>query len=80
MLYFFQWLGNTDIDLSYDEEGLWAIYATHENAQDIVLSKIDVDTLEVKKILCTDISSKIYGKIIFYKNICTSFIKIYYSR
>lgn len=50
----YQWLGNTDIDLSYDEEGLWAIYATHENAQDIVLSKIDVDTLEIKQTWITN--------------------------
>ena len=72
-------MGNTDIDLSYDEEGLWAIYATHENAQDIVLSKVDVDTLEVNKTnFCSIISSKIHTKFIFNKTFCNYFINFYF--
>jgi len=43
----YQWLGSTDIDLSVDEKGLWVIYATHDNAQDIVLSQLNVETLQI---------------------------------
>ncbi|MGH0123694.1 UNVERIFIED_CONTAM: hypothetical protein FKN15_028925 [Acipenser sinensis] len=39
--------GTTDIDLSVDETGLWAIYATEENYGNIVISKLDSSTLAV---------------------------------
>ena len=42
-----QWSGETDIDLAVDETGLWVIYATMENALDIVISKLDPENLEV---------------------------------
>lgn len=42
-----QWSGSTDIDLSVDETGMWAIYATMDNTLDIVLSKINPETLDV---------------------------------
>uniref|UniRef100_H2YGC2 Olfactomedin-like domain-containing protein n=1 Tax=Ciona savignyi TaxID=51511 RepID=H2YGC2_CIOSA len=43
----YQWSGWTDIDFALDETGLWVIYATMENAMDIVISKLDPDNLEV---------------------------------
>ena len=43
----YQWAGSTDIDFAVDELGLWVIYATLENSLDIVVSKLDEETLEV---------------------------------
>ncbi|MBN3276127.1 OLFM4 protein, partial [Polyodon spathula] len=37
----------TDIDLSVDETGLWAIYATEENYGNIVISKLNSVTLAI---------------------------------
>ena len=31
----YQWAGSTDFDISYDECGLWVIYATLQNSLDI---------------------------------------------
>ncbi|CAG5096182.1 Oidioi.mRNA.OKI2018_I69.XSR.g14507.t1.cds [Oikopleura dioica] len=44
----YQWAGSTDFDLSYDECGLWLIYATLQNSLDIVISKLNMDTLEIE--------------------------------
>jgi len=44
----YQWRGSTDIDFAVDENGLWAIYATEANSWNIVVSKLDHETLEVK--------------------------------
>ncbi|CAK8674263.1 unnamed protein product [Clavelina lepadiformis] len=44
----YQWSGSTDIDFAADETGLWVIYATVDNALDIVLSKLDPGTLEIE--------------------------------
>ncbi|XP_069842844.1 olfactomedin-4-like [Dendropsophus ebraccatus] len=38
-----------DIDLASDESGLWVIFATEENAGNIVIGKLDPLTLEVEK-------------------------------
>nr|XP_002123371.1 noelin-2-like isoform X1 [Ciona intestinalis] len=43
----YQWSGSTDFDFAIDESGLWIIYATMENAMDIVISKLDPESLEV---------------------------------
>ncbi|XP_030645455.1 olfactomedin-4-like [Chanos chanos] len=37
----------TDIDLSTDEQGLWAIYATESNHGNIVLSRLDTETFNI---------------------------------
>lgn len=38
------------IDLAADEEGLWAIFATKENEQNLCLAKMDPKTLDVEQI------------------------------
>ncbi|KAG7228857.1 hypothetical protein INR49_008635 [Caranx melampygus] len=47
--YPYSWGGYTDIDLSVDEQGLWAVYSTSKAKGAIVISKLDPNTLEVKK-------------------------------
>lgn len=44
----YQWAGSTDFDMAYDECGLWLIYATLQNSLDIVISKLNVQTLEIE--------------------------------
>ncbi|KAJ8360606.1 hypothetical protein SKAU_G00171310 [Synaphobranchus kaupii] len=39
----------TYIDLAADQEGLWAIYASGENENNICLAKVDPDTLDVEQ-------------------------------
>ncbi|NXB79353.1 NOE2 protein, partial [Donacobius atricapilla] len=43
----YSWGGFSDIDFMADESGLWAVYATNQNAGNIVLSRVDPRTLEV---------------------------------
>lgn len=45
----YSWGGYTDIDLAVDEQGLWAIYSTNKAKGAIVVSKLDPNTLEVKR-------------------------------
>lgn len=47
--YPYSWGGYTDIDLAVDEQGLWAIYSTSKAKGAIVISQLDLETLEVKK-------------------------------
>lgn len=47
--YPYSWGGYTDIDLSVDEQGLWAVYSTSKAKGAIVISKLDPHTLEVKR-------------------------------
>ncbi|XP_067833985.1 noelin-3-like [Heptranchias perlo] len=46
-IYPYTWGGFSDIDLMADEGGLWAVYATNQNAGNIVISQLDRETLEV---------------------------------
>ncbi|KAM4721339.1 noelin-3 [Rhinophrynus dorsalis] len=46
-VYPYTWGGHSDIDLMADEFGLWAVYATNQNAGNIVISQLQQDTLEV---------------------------------
>ncbi|XP_043940621.1 noelin-2 [Protopterus annectens] len=43
----YSWGGFSDIDFMVDENGLWAVYTTNQNAGNIVISKIDPQTLEI---------------------------------
>ncbi|KAG7318471.1 hypothetical protein KOW79_018226 [Hemibagrus wyckioides] len=45
--YHYSWGGHSDIDLMVDEGGLWAVYATNQNAGNIVISKLNPITLQV---------------------------------
>ncbi|XP_048099554.1 noelin-like isoform X2 [Alosa alosa] len=47
--YHYSWGGHSDIDLMVDEGGLWAVYATNQNAGNIVISKLNPNTLQVIK-------------------------------
>lgn len=44
--YHYAWGGESDIDLMVDESGLWAVYATNQNAGNIVITKLDPITLQ----------------------------------
>ncbi|XP_005987468.1 olfactomedin 1b isoform X2 [Latimeria chalumnae] len=48
-VYHYAWGGHSDIDLMVDEGGLWAVYATNQNAGNIVISKLDPNTLQILK-------------------------------
>ncbi|KAG9488525.1 hypothetical protein GDO78_004850 [Eleutherodactylus coqui] len=43
----YSWGGFSDIDFMVDENGLWAVYTTNQNAGNIVVSKLDPQTLEI---------------------------------
>ncbi|KAM9718934.1 myocilin-like [Menidia menidia] len=45
----YSWGGYTDIDLAADERGLWAIYSTAEAKGAIVISRLDPESLEVRR-------------------------------
>ncbi|KAM4549031.1 myocilin [Odontesthes bonariensis] len=45
----YSWGGYTDIDLSVDEKGLWAVYSTSKAQGAIVISHLDPHSLEVKR-------------------------------
>ncbi|XP_039895725.1 myocilin [Simochromis diagramma] len=45
----YSWGGYTDIDLSVDENGLWAVYSTNKAKGAIVISQLDPESLGVKK-------------------------------
>ncbi|XP_040179184.1 olfactomedin-4-like [Rana temporaria] len=44
-----------DIDLAADEEGLWVIYANEKEGGNILISKLDANTLEVKQTWSTSL-------------------------
>lgn len=45
-MYHYAWGGHSDIDLMVDENGLWAVYATNQNAGNIVISRLDPVSLQ----------------------------------
>ncbi|XP_072925545.1 noelin-2a isoform X3 [Hemitrygon akajei] len=45
--YPYSWGGFSDIDLMVDESGLWSVYTTNQNAGNIILSRLDAETLEI---------------------------------
>ncbi|NXN80291.1 MYOC protein, partial [Bombycilla garrulus] len=56
--YPYSWGGYTDIDLAVDELGLWVIYSTEEARGAIVLSKLDPETLEIRRTWETNIRKR----------------------
>lgn len=45
----YSWGGYTDIDLSVDEQGLWAVYSTSKAKGAIVISQLEPHNLQVKR-------------------------------
>ncbi|NWZ88729.1 NOE2 protein, partial [Poecile atricapillus] len=43
----YSWGGFSDMDFMVDENGLWVVYTTNQNAGNIVLSRLDPHSLEV---------------------------------
>ncbi|NXM74167.1 NOE2 protein, partial [Serilophus lunatus] len=43
----YSWGGFSDIDFMVDENGLWVVYTTNQNAGNIVVSRLDPQSLEV---------------------------------
>nr|XP_057917325.1 noelin-3-like isoform X2 [Doryrhamphus excisus] len=61
-VYPYTWGGFSDIDLMADELGLWAVYATNQNAGNIVVSQLNPDTLQVLNTWNTEYSKRNAGE------------------
>ncbi|RVE62091.1 hypothetical protein OJAV_G00177530 [Oryzias javanicus] len=61
-VYPYTWGGFSDIDLMSDELGLWAVYATNQNAGNIVISQLNPDTLQILKTWNTEYSKRNAGE------------------
>ncbi|TNN65142.1 Noelin-3 [Liparis tanakae] len=57
-MYPYTWGGYSDIDVMADELGMWVVYATNQNAGNVVISQIDPDTLHVLKTWNTEYSKR----------------------
>ncbi|CAI5640207.1 noelin-3 isoform X2 [Oreochromis niloticus] len=61
-VYPYTWGGFSDIDLMADELGLWAVYATNQNAGNIVISQLNPDTLQIINTWNTEYSKRNAGE------------------
>ncbi|KAG7229042.1 hypothetical protein INR49_013161 [Caranx melampygus] len=61
-VYPYTWGGFSDIDLMADELGLWAVYATNQNAGNIVISQLNPDTLQILSTWNTEYSKRNAGE------------------
>ncbi|CAL8346534.1 unnamed protein product [Merluccius merluccius] len=61
-VYPYTWGGFSDIDLMADELGLWAVYATNQNAGNVVISRLNADTLQVLRTWNTEYSKRNAGE------------------
>ena len=84
-VYPYTWGGFSDIDLMADEIGLWAVYATNQNAGNIVISQLNKDTLEVMKSWSTGYPKRSAGEsfmicgTLYVTNSHLTGAKVYYS-
>lgn len=84
-MYPYTWGGFSDIDVMADELGMWVVYATNQNAGNIVISQIDPDTLQVLKTWNTEYSKRNAGEsfmicgTLYITNSHLSGAKVYYS-
>ncbi|XP_064928563.1 noelin-3 isoform X5 [Columba livia] len=84
-VYPYTWGGFSDIDLMADEIGLWAVYATNQNAGNIVISQLNPDTLEVLKSWSTGYPKRSAGEsfmicgTLYVTNSHLTGAKVYYS-
>ncbi|XP_074507996.1 noelin-3-like [Sebastes fasciatus] len=61
-VYPYTWGGFSDIDMMADELGLWAVYATNQNAGNIVISQLNPDTLQILSTWNTEYSKRNAGE------------------
>ncbi|TRY62460.1 hypothetical protein DNTS_007135 [Danionella cerebrum] len=84
-VYPYTWGGFSDIDLMADELGLWAVYATNQNAGNIVISHLEPQTLEVLQTWNTEYSKRNAGEsfmicgTLYITNSHLTGAKVYYS-
>ncbi|CAH1789647.1 unnamed protein product [Owenia fusiformis] len=56
--YHYQWGGYSDIDFALDERGLWVLYSTAEAAANIIIGRVDPDTLEITSTFTTSFDKR----------------------
>uniref|UniRef100_A0A8C1BXF5 Olfactomedin 3a n=2 Tax=Cyprinus carpio TaxID=7962 RepID=A0A8C1BXF5_CYPCA len=84
-VYPYTWGGFSDIDLMADELGLWAVYATNQNAGNIVISQLEPQTIEVLQTWNTEYSKRNAGEsfmicgTLYITNSHLTGAKVYYS-
>uniref|UniRef100_A0A4W5M5W5 Olfactomedin 3 n=1 Tax=Hucho hucho TaxID=62062 RepID=A0A4W5M5W5_9TELE len=84
-VYPYTWGGFSDIDLMADELGLWAVYATYQNAGNIVISQLNPETLQVLGTWNTEYSKRNAGEsfmicgTLYITNSHLTGAKVYYS-
>ncbi len=84
-MYPYTWGGYSDIDVMADELGMWCVYATNQNAGNVVISQIDPDTLQVLKTWNTEYSKRNAGEsfmicgTLYITNSHLSGAKVYYA-
>ncbi|KAG7216741.1 hypothetical protein INR49_021124, partial [Caranx melampygus] len=84
-MYPYTWGGYSDIDVMADELGMWVVYATNQNAGNVVISQIDPDTLHVLKTWNTEYSKRNAGEsfmicgTLYITNSHLSGAKVYYA-
>ncbi|XP_045550460.1 noelin-3-like, partial [Salmo salar] len=84
-VYPYTWGGFSDIDLMADELGLWAIYATNQNAGNIVISQLNPETLQILGTWNTEYSKRNAGEsfmicgTLYITNSHLTGAKVYYS-
>ncbi|CAB1326819.1 unnamed protein product, partial [Coregonus sp. 'balchen'] len=84
-VYPYTWGGFSDIDLMADELGLWAVYATNQNAGNIVISQLHPETLQILGTWNTEYSKRNAGEsfmicgTLYITNSHLTGAKVYYS-
>ncbi|XP_063062199.1 noelin-3a, partial [Engraulis encrasicolus] len=84
-VYPYTWGGSSDIDLMADELGMWAVYATNQNAGNIVIAQLEPETLEVLHTWNTEYSKRNAGEAfmicgtLYITNSHMTGAKVYYS-
>ncbi|KAG7336419.1 hypothetical protein KOW79_001112 [Hemibagrus wyckioides] len=84
-VYPYTWGGFSDIDLMADEMGLWAVYATNQNAGNVVISHLEPETLEPLSTWNTEYSKRNAGEsfmicgTLYVTNSHLTGAKVYYS-
>jgi hypothetical protein len=54
-MFAYQWGGYSDIDFAVDESGLWVIYSSRNNKGNIVVAKLNPNTLRTVEVIRTNI-------------------------